>query len=446
MKYLKTVLPMEINEIPKAASLLISRARDFEVLLFSEAGSWPIKYIWEKMAAKDNNYNKVFFSSKITSFSKSPLANQLCGLLTITERKSKLSQKKKNKIATLLNSFNDEFKGKITNQLLNQNVEKIIHYISSMGLIIPSEEGLIKQNKCFDNNISTLSKNFIDFKKKSVSYILSDLPNIKHEVRPILQIILSDTKFGKAIKSRKVYVFDEIISRGRTINSIEVIINSFSSTTDWVMGVVYCPKFYVGSKIDFVYSDKKALPTSNRPDMIGEVTYETVFAFETKSLTNILPNTRVKNEDDISIYNSEIAKFNSRYFPKLKMLNKTSFRALLNLYFMADDKDIFEKCLHLNLVESVSLLEEIAFYITMPFPLSDIIKRNKFKKESRQVLKKLECSITNSDFSDNLNKLKIKYYAIRSIIIKSEIASWIKTNTKVIRELDLVLEEVFNGK
>ncbi len=270
---------MTYKEFVKGSINILKKIDKKDIVIFPDIGAFSIKKIFNLM-----NMNNNYLSYKITAISKIPLYKQIKQFLSENELNLIIDKQKSKYIIEYLKNNNlysiytKKIKGKIPPKTLNE----WLSVLSDLCLYIPieDEEFLIKNkiinfSKNFIGENSDQTKKFNTFRKKIPGLTIEYFKEIKHPTRDILNELLKDTEFSRLIKNKNIYIVDEAISRSRTLNTIELIIKSFNKKAKWKMGVLYSP--YTGkhnTTLNYIYSNVKTPPFSNRPDLAGYIVYE----------------------------------------------------------------------------------------------------------------------------------------------------------------------------
>ena len=404
---------------------ILKDAIDFnsKTILFSDSGARPLfdsfKLINKKMGKENTLTGTNIFSSKITALSKVQLSKQIISLLTFAEQKyifndvevaqmRKIILKMPNEIKSiLLPLFTKNFMPKLSRT-------DLIELISDIGLTIPSEDSNIQKEIKWLNGRSLHSTDFsktelTKLRAIMISKILAGLPEIKHETRALLNFALANTTFSSALKSGKIYLIDDAISRGRTLNTTEILLKAFYDKADWKAGFLYGPdvkmlKGHLGTVVT-----KKRVPTcANRPDIIGLFIVE-----DSRKFTCINPfaNDSACKKDNITTKknNQEILSFVTTKFDiERKYLLKYKNNIIRFMTYLACEKDLekVRKCLDLNPVVTKYWVEEMDFYLNQPNPLDNIEQRAELKKMLTKIFDEFTTKCKDRMFLISLKKVK----------------------------------------
>lgn len=444
-----------------AVFLMAARAKELGcgVIFFPEAGALPLKYIYKKGIGDKKGNNVKIFSSKITALSKSPLSKQICSLLSSFERKQRLTNNqivdfKKAKVNLSASSKKALLKIIDINNLDKYNLAEIINRICSIGLVIPSEDklnlikcGIIPPTDNYSPENNSV-KEFKHFREKTINYSLEHITDISHDIRPLLNIILANTEFARTINGNKIYVMDEAVSRGRTLNTLEIVFKSFSSNVSWEIGVLFCPlRPHVGYNFDFVFSDDYIPIFSNRLDLIGNIIVESDLSFTKYEISKLLHRNKLAvsklKEQQLKIYLRRINTFINQYFSEFLypgVVDKNDLIRLFHFKFVCDGS-IIRKCLDLNPVDDSGLIEEISFYINLPHPFDPMPMRKKYKDIILNLLAYLDKEPLPKPITDELINLKKEFRSHRKYYEFLELESWSKRHDNTLLKLDLLIKK-----
>jgi hypothetical protein len=406
---------------------------DVKILFFPESGAKISESIFIKKYSDFIKDKKIVLkSSKITSFSKLSLGKQINSLLTKKELNSKITKKKEKlilkKIKELDINLQKEIKKRINLKKIRKIEKKIIILaISDIGLKIPSEKKLGK----IPNTISDY-----EFKKticKSTTKISESISTIKHPMCPILNILLKETKFERLTNKGNILVIDEALSRGRILNSLEVVFKSFNPFCKWKATFLYCVKKFNNSKlIEYIHSTKSPPLFSNRTDILGHIISEDKYTTEKLSINVLYKKNKIKlnkkNELLICDYKKCVFKFLNKWNLKKKELKKINFY-LINFLIIEKPK-IARECIKYNLMSSRFIIEENELYLSLPHPFLSISQRNHFNSILFEVIDSFESNLKNKSFLNEKNELKKKFEVIQKIYEKILLNKWQKNRKK----------------
>jgi len=409
---------------------------EYNLIIFPEAGAIPLKYIFKKI----NKDRKIkIFSSKITACSKAQIGKQICGFLNQKEKETKLPSLKKRAFLHEISQLESPTKEQIISlidqkDLLNKKRSEIIKEIAELNLVIPSEDKSYWNNLGLKLNGTDIENKF-QFKrirKTAIKKILRDIDKISHPTRNLLNLLLHDTNFSKALTTnKKAYIIDDAISRGRTLNSIEIILRSFNKNAEWKIGVLYCPEIRKPlGVIDYINSNIQASPFSNRLDLIGEIIVESDESFSKYPIKNLLKS-YIKSPITIDMckvdkFLLKIKKFifQNNLIKDRGVLQEEDAIRLLIFEFLDKNYYLIKKCLDLNPIDCTSIIEEISFYINMPHPFNDINERNAYKKEIIDLLERINKIKQKRSNIQVYNKLKQEFFSIKKDYEYSELLCW----------------------
>ncbi len=204
-------------------------------------------------------------------------------------------------------------------------------------------------------------------------------------------------------------MIDDAISRGRTLNTIEVLLKTFYSNADWKIGFLYSPnvKIIKNNLINII--TKKRIPIcANRPDIIGLFIVE-----DSKKFIYINPfdNNSFQKKHNININknNHEIISFiiNQLGIEK-KYVLKYKNNIIQFIRYLACEKDLkkIKKCLNLTPVFTKYWIEEMNFYLNQPNPLDNIEQRSELKKILIIILNKFTTKHKDKIFLANLKRIR----------------------------------------
>lgn len=453
-----------VKDVVTAVFLMASKAKEAGcgVIFFPEAGGLPLKYIFEHGVMGKESYAVKIFSSKITASTKTALSKQICGILSPAERRQHLTDDQiidfKKVVARLSKSSKNELVGSTDiNHLERLNLSEIIGKISGIGLYIPSEDkpnwakaGIIPK-KYNPNNYSPEDNDFEEFqnfRKKIIAYSLDRIPDITHNARPLLNIILSRTNFARAVHQNIIYVMDEAISRGRTLNVLEIIFKAFNKNAVWKIGVLFCPLDASGrGNIDFVLSSNHIPLFSNRFDLIGDIVVESDIAFARYNIDKLfLKRKKIIskfNHKQLTAYFKNIRQFIRRSFSdflKPSIIDENDLIRLFHFIFVCNDMDILKRCINLNPMKISGLIEEVSFYINMPHPFDPMPIRKSYNDVIHKILEYFEKISPKIPIKIELQGFKRKFYSIKKHYELLELQCWSERYHNTISKVDSLLK------
>lgn len=457
---------LEFATIPKKVLEIALRVSETDkTVLFPEASALPLlycfKYFQDNIPKLQNLKDKLIFSSKITATTKSPLSKQICGLLSEIERKSLLTDKQKVLFADATKKLSPDIQILINQSLSGRDISQITLselalLVADTGVYIPTEDkkrweefGVLSAGQTLDFNADNASfvNDFHLFRNKAISAIVHSIDKIEHKTRPLLNIILSNTAFSRALQDGDVYIIDEAISRGRTLNAIELIIKSFYLSGKWKIGVLFSPDFSkrIGN-IDCVLSSLKASPFSNRLDLIGEIIVESDISFNRYNIFNFKPTVITKSDrTDLASLEKHLESLITDKLLNLSNISEgivsvDDIKRLIVLYFVGGEIMV-KKGLDLNPIDGPGLVEEVDFYINMPHPFLPIDQRNRYKNS---MLLLLDAIVKSEDqaFRKDLKILQNKFIAAKEAYEAEKILIWQKSHKKAYNEMDRALTKL----
>lgn len=455
---------IRVKDIVTAVFLMALRAGEAGcgVVFFPEAGALPLKYIFEHRIISKKECRAKIFSSKVTASTKSSLDKQICAILTPEERHRGLTERQIFDFKKILANLPKASRNKLIrviniNHLDQFNLSELIGKISEIGLYVPSEDrlnwiraGIIPRMYNPDNYSpeDNSFEEFQKFRKKIITYSLDHISEITHDARPLLNIILSKTNFAKALDKNTIYVIDEAISRGRTLNALEIIFKSFNKNAIWKIGVLFCPFEALGrGNIDFILSSNCIPPFSNRFDLIGEVVVETDTAFVRYNINRLfLKRKKIITEFDnrqISEYFRGIRQYVRRTFTDFLspgIIDEDDLIRLFHFIFVCHDMNILKKCINLNPMKVSGLIEEVSFYINMPHPFDPIPIRKVYKNSMLRALEYLDKMAPNGSVKKDLQNFKKSFYSIRKNYELLELQCWSQRYYSIRSEVDSLIE------
>lgn len=443
-----------VNDIVAAVFLMGARAKKSgcQIIFFPEAGGLPLKHVYEKFTVKQNGKQIKIFSSKITALSKSCLSKQICGILTLNERRQYLTSGQIaafKKAATKLPLHLKKELNKMIklSSLKRYKLSEIIPLISEIGLYIPSEgenkllkSGIVSEKKNLDSYAPERQsfKEFQRFRKKNIIYTIDSFSGIVHEIRSLLNIVLANTNFARTIAGNKIYVVDEAISRGRTLNTLEIVFKAFDNNIKWQIGVLYCPANVAGSgNIDFILSHEQIPPFSNRFDLIGNIIVESKMAFTSYNIEKLYLKRKqgfIPNRIKVRRYLKSLRlylKDNFFDFLAKEIFEIDDLIRLWHFIFVSGDLRMVKRCLDLNPSTGQGLIEEASFYLNMPNPFDPMPIRRAYKDYALNFL----------DYLPNLavkdwKKYKKNFLAIKKDYEFLELQSWVLRRRNYFREIN----------
>ncbi|MCK9186876.1 hypothetical protein M0P48_05630 [Candidatus Gracilibacteria bacterium] len=433
----------DTKDLVNAVQAMIVRAKttNSEIIYFIESGGLVLKDIF--MSIKDgygfNDSNIV--SSKITALSKIPLNYQIKGLLTKNEIDSKINVDQLEKIRRVveMNKFVNQKEIAdlfFDEKPLEKSLGDIIDILTPLGDILPNIDH--PNNDFLQNNLI-----FIQTKEKLLKQRIKALPDINHDIRPILNILLVNTSFAKKINGRKIYVMDEATSRGRALWSIEIILKAFDPSAVWKIGVIYSTAPIKSNEyIDYIFSSTKPPLFTNRSDILGVIVAKDEQAgfrrYETDSLINDLKNTEFDDlslNENLQIIYKHIESI-SFEFDTPSSLSVDQKLKLINFWINCNNKEHFEECLNLNLISCAGIIEQVSFYLCAPNPFADIRERESFKEESCRFLEQLQETLNNKKSANEFNDIKEKLIAIRKELALNELISWQNNRKEFLQKIN----------
>ena len=452
---------LAVNEIVTAVFLMAARAKKLgcSVIFFPEAGGLLLKYIFQHGPTKYLSHRERLFSAKATASTKSSLSKQICALLSPAERKARLTKGQivnfKKATARLPRGLKKELMEAVDlRQLGRHRLCDLIERMTEIGLHIPSEDrvnwvqaGIIARssdpNSYSPENDSV--RGFRIFRKKIIAYSLDHVSDILHDIRPLLNIVLSESNFAKATRQGKIYVIDEAISRGRTLNALEIIFKAFNTDVSWKIGVLYCPLNGAGrGNLDYVFSSTRIPPFSNRFDLIGDIVVESDIAFVRYDIEGLLR----RAEQSASRYDrSRFFKYFKRSQSYVRHTLSSFFQPgvfdirdalrLLHFVFVCPNQDIIRRCINLNPVKTPGIIEETSFYINMPHPFDPMPIRKRYKETMLKVLKYFEKVKVGPEFTSLEREFRVvrKYYELL------ELRCWIRRYCTMRLQIDTLLNQ-----
>lgn len=450
---------IEVKEIVRAVSLMVFRVKKNEanVIFFPEAGALPLKYIFQRLTA-DKKYSSIkLFSSKITASTKASLGKQICSILCPVEKKAYLTANQVSDFMVALNNLPQPVK-----KLVEKNIDvghmdrlsisELILAISEIGLYIPGEdkanwvkEGIVKNIDYSPDNHSL--KDFQSFRKKTTAYIIDSISKITHETRPLLNIILAQTKFARTINQNTIYVIDEAISRGRTLNAIEIIFKAFCKDAKWRIGVLFCQLDVAGrGNVDFILSTSLIPLFSNRFDLIGDIVVESDSGFVKYEVDSLLLRAKKisvrPNKNKVEEYFKKIRTYvRSRFsqFLQPELVYEEDLVRLLHFIFECDEEKIIRRCIDLNPIKIKGLIEEASFYINMPHPFDPMPVRKKYKDTMLDFLEYIKGMPAGSADAKELSKIKKEFHSVKKDYERGELESWSEHYHKILFEIGQAL-------
>lgn len=453
---------LPIRSIPEAVFELSKRISDsYTTVFFPEAGSLPLKECFNYLR-KNHKLDKMLdkkevFSSKLTALSKCPLSKQIIGLLSESEGHSYITDRQVERIQRALanlskNDLASYNKALKSNDLKSLTIAEFITRVAEIGLYIPTEDrkrwselGITEANN--DLNFSSTEPKIIEdfhkFRHQAIKTIIDNLDAIHHPARTLLNIVLEDTTFGTAVAKGNIYVIDEAISRGRTLNTIEIVFRSFYCDAMWGIGALFCPDFSESKGvIDYVYSNRLASPFSNRLDIIGNIIVESDNGFSHYNLETF-PCRSIFSADrkELRQFEAHLSAFITEFIKpdKDSDLFKIGIKRFLMFCLAEPDSNIIQKCLDLNPCDSSGLIEEVDFYINMPHPFSPLHLRNRYKA-SMESAYQIITDTSNQIMVKKLSKLSKHFKEIRTAHENEVVSSWIRcykqTHQKLYQALD----------
>lgn len=434
-----------IKDLIHAVQEMSERAQvtNSEIIYFIESGGLILKDIFMLMKDRYGFSDSDIVSSKITATTKIPLNYQIKDLLTEEEINSEISIDQLEKIKNIIevnkfDNWEDVIELFTNDQILEKPLGFIIDTLTVLGEVSPKTE---------KNNNDFLQENlkFIQTKKELLNERIKALPNIKHDVRPILNILLENTSFAKKISGKKVYVMDEATSRGRSLWSIEIILKAFDPNATWKIGVIYSTTPIKSNEyIDYVFSSTKPPLFTNRPDILGViVAKDERFGFkryDIDTLINKLKNTEFDNLSLDVVY-KQIKDISSKLDIPYSLSVEQKLK-IINFWINCKNKEHFEECLKLNLVSCSGIIEQTSFYLCAPNPFADIKERESFKEESHRFLEKILEISNDPKYSNEFNVIKEKLFEARKSINLKDLTVWQNNRQKFLKEINQFISMV----
>ena len=359
-------------------------------VFFPEVGALPIYYTMQKY----RSLRWSVFSSKVTALKKSSLHRQIIGVLSVQERSSRLSLKERldfletwRDLAPSLSGISD------TPEILARKTrEEIITEIGDIGISLPTETEVGQ----FLDQIS-----FNHFRASQIDRIVKGFSSIAHISRPLLNIVLGRTRLARKLRLGEIYVVDEAISRGRTLNVLELIFRAFFDEAKWRIGVLFAPPYvHRSGVIDFIYSHTRTSPFTNKFDSIGVVVVKNKNSFSRILLDDmeervgvLIPDNdpkRVKRflKDFRPFIRDELSRLNSVCNEPL--LKEKDLKRLYLFWLTCTDPGIIKSCIDLDPIETMNLVEEIDFYVGLPHPFLPLVFRDAYRDHMLFALKDIE--------------------------------------------------------
>lgn len=449
---------LHIEEFVSSVHELVMLVKDTHSLLyFPDSWGSLILEVFQKIVTGYNikyntHYNFNYLTSKITSLSKVPLSVQIVSLLSDDERRMILTDSQKKQIIEEIGNIaqNREISFKVLS-ILDETLENFIDSICSLWLYVPSED-LSALKKLGIVGTDTESIHGIDYKSKKslneikntlVPHIITNLDSIIHPTRYILNIALEWTKVAQLLKQNKtIYVIDEAISRGRTINSLDIILKSFFADIQWKIWVLYSSvQLNSKDKVDYIYSNRFIPFFSNKPNLAGKIVLENK-SYKIISINELQKNYQVSIPREFNIYKGKIL----RYSKRLKESSDIPLRTIkkLILYICASNWDIekVRECLKLKLrdLNNSIFIEESDFYIAMPNPFSRTDLRQNFNKSIELILHIIS---TWTEYHPELQELIRQYTQFGIFYKKTIIDRWLQDKMNLDNKLDLAINTIF---
>ncbi len=431
------------EDLVKAVQEMSGRAKaaNCEIIYFIESGGLMLKDIFMSLKDRSGFNASGVVSSKVTALTKIPLSYQIKGLLTEEEINSKISINQIEKIREVIQVSKFNNKEDIVKLFTSDHVPE-----KSLGVIIDTLTMLGEVSPVIENNNNTFFKDdtkFIQTKEKLLSERIKALPNIRHDIRPILNILLENTSFAKKISGKKIYVIDEATSRGRALWSIEIILKAFCSSAVWKIGVIYSTAPVKSSEyIDYIFSSTKPPLLTNRPDVLGViVAKDEQVGFKRNEINGLLNHLAYAEFDHLSydtnlqIIHKKIESISTK-FQISSSLSTDQKLKLINFWINCNVKEHFEECLNLNLVSCTGIIEQTSFYLCAPNPFADIKERESFKKESHNFLDKLLEIYNDPEYSDEFNSIKEKLIQAKKSINLKELTDWQNNRNNFLKEIN----------
>lgn len=452
---------LAVNEIVTAVFLMAARAKKlgYDVIFFPEAGGLPLKYIFQHGPAKEPDHQERIFSAKVTASTKSSLSKQICALLSPAECKAYLTKSQvgnfKKAMSKLPRGLKKELSKAVDLRRLECNqLHELIAQMIEIGLRVPSEAranwiragiiaGSSDPNSYLPENDSV--RGFRVFRKRIIAYSLDHISDIVHGIRPLLNIVLSETNFAKATRLGKIYVIDEAISRGRTLNAMEIIFKAFNADVSWKIGVLYCPLNDAGhGKLDYVFSSTRIPTFSNRFDLIGNIVVESDKTFARYDIEGLL------RKAEHSVFRHNRSQF-LKYFKHSQSYVRHTFASyfqpgvcdikdvlrLLHFVFVCPNQDIIKRCINLNPVKIPGIIEEASFYINMPHPLDPMPIRKRYKETMLELLRCFEKAKAGPEYAS----LEREFHAVRKHYEFLELRCWARRYRTMRLQIDKLLNQ-----
>lgn len=429
-------------EFARAAIAIFRRIEDSECcsIFFPEVGALPIR----DAMSEYQSFNRPVFSSKVTASAKCPLHKQIIGVLTESERLARLLPEERRVFLETWKRLRESgLPSRSATQLACKTRQEIIEVIGDVGISVPTE--VLRES--FPNQVA-----FDHFRVKQIEQVICGFPSVSHAARPLLNVVLHRTRFARALRLGCVYVVDEAISRGRTLNTLEFIFKSYCAEARWKIGVLFAPKFTCRSDfLDFVYSHSLTSPFTNRFDLIGKIVVENKIAFACYSLIGLqrrLKKPSVRDADELlGRFLEDVRLFFRRDFSDLLRVNASGgvleeldIEKLCLFWFASRDGDLIRSCLALNPLDTSAIVEEVDFYIHLPHPFLPIVFRHTHRDQLLEVLHRIEHPTAKRKAS--LDKLIRGFRKIRSTHEYQELKRWLSLRQNVWADVTKTLRQL----
>ncbi len=436
---------MTWEEFVSGSVSILKRVDKQNIVLFLDVGAFSIKKIFDLIGLQNTHY-----IYKLTAISKISISKQIMQFLTEDERKKTINKNISSKILKKLKDKNlySKYIKKIKGKGAPNTLEEWISVLINLELYVPieDEDFLIKKN-IFNSSITFAGedddqlKRFNIYRENIVDLTIRHFNSIRHPTRDLLNKLLRNTEFAKSIRNKEVYVVDEAISRSRTLNTLEIILKSFNNKVKWKIGVLFSS--YAGKNhriLDYIHSNLKTPPFSNRPDLAGYVVGEGNRGLERiylESKQSIDKNKKII----LSKYNEKIINFIKSIKIENKLPNNDLIKTMILIFISGFKKPV--KIMEFNILKGDDLIEQISFYLCQPDPYLDINKRNKYKRKINDFISELERKLNAPNINNRFRELKNEYKRFRSVFRDFELQKWSELrnefNAKIINTYNLLL-------
>jgi len=321
--------------------------------VFVARGTMPFKVAWDALAQRNRAVPASHaFMPKIGVVPRYSLAEMITQMLTPEEMERRLSGRSFRRLAAAFRALPEPIRTQIESELGHPFAElsgrtrgEIVSALANIGIDercyqalalfeqLEAEKGKRPQDR--DPNIRSRIKGLYAESKG----------NTQHAVRPLLNLLLGGTNFGRFSRRNSILFMDEAGSTGSTVNSAELIIRAFHDAATWKFYTVQPTKDTTGlydgdSRIRFK-------PEENNPKLYDMLFFGTGNGRLHRSLGTRLTYAEAEielevkvsapnlYEESLRVYNENVTAFLRRHygeiFDGIRRLNSRHAREVLKM-------------------------------------------------------------------------------------------------------------------